>query len=87
MTDLNMMKTKKITMNNQNFQTRLYFTTEKICIGSYDEVARYEQETGQSYWASDFFNLPPDYNPVRQRLDEIEAIQKQYLMQNKSSGS
>ena len=75
-------------MTNQELsQQRLYFTTEKICIGSYDEVARYEQETGQSYWASDFFNLPPDYNPVGQRLDAIAATEKQYLMQNKSSGS
>lgn len=71
--------------NKELPKQRLYFTAEKICIGSYDEVARYEQETGQSYWASDFFNLPPDYNPVGQRLDAIEAIQKQYLMQNKSS--
>jgi hypothetical protein len=54
---------------------RLYFTKEKVCIGSYDEVAKYEQETKQSYWASDFFNLPPDYNFVGKTLKEIEEVQ------------
>ncbi|MFL9456037.1 MULTISPECIES: hypothetical protein [Nostocales] len=54
---------------------RLYFTEEKVCIGSYNEVAKYEQETKQSYWASDFFNLPTDYNPVGKTLQEIEQVQ------------
>lgn len=54
---------------------RLYFTKEKVCIGSYDEVAKYEQETGQSYWASDFFSLPSDYNPIGKALQEIEQVQ------------
>jgi hypothetical protein len=63
----------------QTTETRLYFTAEKLCIGSYDEVAEYEQQTKQSYWASDFFQLPPDYNPVEQRLDAIELVQRQWL--------
>ena len=63
----------------QTTETRLYFTGEKLCIGSYDEVAEYEQQTKQSYWASDFFQLPPDYNPVEQRLDAIELVQRQWL--------
>ncbi|MUG92850.1 hypothetical protein F7734_10470 [Scytonema sp. UIC 10036] len=54
---------------------RLYFTKEKICIGSYDEVAKYEQKTKQSYWVSEFFNLTPDYNPVGMTLQEIEQVQ------------
>ena len=63
----------------QTTETRLYFTAEKLCIGSYDEVAEYEQQTKQSYWASDFFQLHPDYNPVEQRLDAIELVQRQWL--------
>jgi hypothetical protein len=63
----------------QTTETRLYFTAEKLCIGSYDEVAEYEQQTKQSYWASDFFQFPPDYNPVEQRLDAIELVQRQWL--------
>ncbi len=41
----------------QQLQQRLYFTAEKICIGSYNEVEKYEQENTQSYWASDFYQL------------------------------
>ena len=63
----------------QTIQTRLYFTAEKACIGSYDEVAEYEQQTKQSYWASDFFQLPPNYNPVGQELNSIELAQRQWL--------
>lgn len=63
----------------QTTETRLYFTAEKLCIGSYDEIAEYEQQTKQSYGASDFFQLPPDYNPVEQRLDAIELVQRQWL--------
>lgn len=54
----------------------LYFTEDKICIGSYDEVEKYEQKTKKSYWASDFFQLPPDYNPIGQKLESIEFIQQ-----------
>ena len=56
--------------------TRLYFTAEKVCIGSYDEVHQYEQQTGQSYWASDFFQLPTDFKYVGQTLDAIESAQR-----------
>jgi hypothetical protein len=56
--------------------TRLYFTEEKICIGSYDEVARYEAETGKSYWASEFVVLPVGhspggYDPVGKTMEQI----------------
>jgi len=68
-----------MTMKSKSTETRLYFTAEKVCIGSYDEVAEYEQQTKQSYWASDFFQLPPDYNPVGQTLDSIELAQRQWL--------
>lgn len=30
-------------------KVRLYFTENKVCIGSYDEVAEYEQRTKKSY--------------------------------------
>ena len=53
--------------------TRLYFTAEKVCIGSYDEVHQYEQQTGQSYWASDFFQLPTDFKYVGQTLTAIQS--------------
>lgn len=55
---------------------RLYFTEDKVCIGSYSEVAEYEQRTKKSYWASDFFNLPLDYNPIGQNLETIEFVQQ-----------
>jgi hypothetical protein len=66
-------------MKSKSTETRLYFTAEKVCIGSYDDVAEYEQQTKQSYWASDFFQLPPAYNPVGQTLDTIELVQRQWL--------
>ncbi len=59
---------------NEERKVRLYFTEDKICIGSYDEVAEYEQKTKKSYWASDFFQLPPDYNPIGQSLESIESV-------------
>lgn len=55
---------------------RLYFTEDKVCIGSYDEVTEYEQRTKKSYWASDLFQLPLDYNPVGQNLESIEFVQR-----------
>ena len=58
-------------------KVRLYFTEDKICIGSYYEVAEYEQRTKKGYWASDFFQLPPDYNPIGQSLESIESIVQQ----------
>jgi len=70
-------------MKDKATKQRLYFTSEKVCIGSYDEVAEYEQQTKQSYWASNFFELPPDYNPVGQTLDSIELAQKQWLDSSK----
>jgi hypothetical protein len=70
-------------MKSKSTETRLYFTEEKICIGSYDEVAEYEQQTKQSYWASDFFQLPTDYNPVGETLDTIELAQRQWLGSSK----
>jgi hypothetical protein len=68
-----------MTMKSKLIETRLYFTAEKVCIGSYDKVAEYEQQTKQSYWASDFFQLPPDYNPVGQTIESIELVQRQWL--------
>ncbi len=62
---------------NKEGKIRLYFTENKICIGSYDEVAEYEQGTKKSYWASDFFQLPPNYNPIGQSLENIESIVQQ----------
>ncbi len=67
----------------QQLQQRLYFTAEKICIGSYNEVEKYEQENTQSYWASDFFQLPLDYNPIGQTLDNINLVQSQFLRSTK----
>jgi hypothetical protein len=64
-------------MTNEN-QTRLYFTIEKICIGSYDEVAQYEAETKQSYWASEFFTLPPGYSGVGKSAREIQEAISEY---------
>ncbi|KJH70283.1 hypothetical protein UH38_19270 [Aliterella atlantica CENA595] len=61
---------------NEEGKVRLYFTEDKICIGSYDEVAKYEQRTNKSYWASDFFRLPLDYNPIGQSLESIESIKQ-----------
>lgn len=60
-------------MPDKEGKVRLYFTEDKVCIGSYDEVAEYEQRTKKSYWASDFFRLPPDYNPIEQSLESIES--------------
>lgn len=51
---------------------RLYFTEDKICIGSYDEVFKYEQEHAKSYWASGFFQLPVGYNAIGKTLSTIE---------------
>jgi hypothetical protein len=48
-----------MTMKSKSTETQLYFTAEKVCLGSYDDVAESEQQTKQSYWASDFFQLPP----------------------------
>ncbi len=61
---------------NKEGKVRLYFTADKICIGSYDEVAEYEQKTNKSYWASDFFKLTSDYNPIGQNLESIESVQQ-----------
>lgn len=63
-----------LTLDNEG-KVRLYFTEDKVCIGSYDEVAEYEQKTKKSYWASDFFQLPPDYNPIGRSLESIESVQ------------
>lgn len=61
---------------NEEGKVRLYFTEDKICIGSYYEVGEYEQRTKKSYWASDFFQLPLDYNPIGQNLESIESVQQ-----------
>ena len=61
---------------NKEGKVRLYFTEGKICIGSYDDVAEYEQRTKKGYWASDFFQLPPDYNPIGRSLECIESVQQ-----------
>lgn len=66
---------------NAEGKTRLYFTWENICIGSYDEVARYEQETKQSYWASEFFQIPDDYNPIGKSVLEIQAIDRKLFLE------
>ena len=65
-------------MQDELTKKRLYFTAEKICIGSYNEIEKYEQENTQSYWASDFFQLPPDYNPIGQTLNDINLVQSQF---------
>lgn len=65
---------------NAEEKIRLYFTWENICIGSYDEVAKYEQETKQSYWASEFFQIPEDYNPIGKSVLEIQAIDRQFFL-------
>lgn len=59
---------------NEEGKIRLYFTEDKTCIGSYNEVEKYESETKKSYWASDFFRLPPDYNPIGQSVESIESV-------------
>ena len=64
-----------LTPDNEG-KVRLYFTEDKVCIGSYDEVAEYEQKTKKSYWASDFFKLPLTYNPIGQNLKRIEFVQQ-----------
>jgi len=66
-------------MQDEPTKKRLYFTASEICIGSYDEVAKYEHSTQQSYWASDFFELPPLYNPVEQTLAQINLAQTEWL--------
>ncbi len=63
-------------MPDKEGKVHLYFTEDKICIGSYDEVAEYEQKTKKSYWASDFFRLPLDYNPIGQNLESIKSVQQ-----------
>ncbi|MTJ14697.1 hypothetical protein FJR11_19370 [Anabaena sp. UHCC 0187] len=63
---------------NAEGKVRLYFTEDKVCIGSYDEVTKYERETQQSYWASEFFSLPPDYNPIGKTVTEISLITENY---------
>ena len=64
-------------IKNLEGKVRLYFTENKICISSYDEVNEYEQRTKKSYCASDFFRLPPNYNPIRQSIESIESILQQ----------
>jgi hypothetical protein len=56
---------------NAQGKVKLYFTEDKVCIGSYDEVAQYERETQKSYWASEFFTLPLNYNPIGKTVTEI----------------
>jgi hypothetical protein len=65
---------------NEEGKVRLYFTEEKICIGSYREVEKYERETKQSYWASEFFELPPDYNPIGKTASEIQLAVREVLL-------
>ncbi|MCP6761897.1 MAG: hypothetical protein NHB32_24820 [Fischerella sp. CENA71] len=67
---------------NEEGKVRLYFTEDKICIGSYREVEKYERETKNSYWASEFFELPPDYNPICKTADEIRLIVREVLLSN-----
>lgn len=56
---------------NAQGKVKLYFTEDKVCIGSYDEVVQYERETQKSYWASEFFRLPLNYNPIGKTATEI----------------
>ena len=65
---------------NEEGKVRLYFTEEKICIGSYKEVEKYERETKHSYWASEFFKLPSDYNPIGKTADEIKLAAREVLL-------
>ena len=65
---------------NEEGKVRLYFTEEKICIGSYKEIEKYERETKKSYWASEFFELPPDYNPIGKTADEIKLAVREVLL-------
>ena len=59
---------------NAEGKIRLYFTENKICIGSYNEVEKYEQKMKKTCWASDFFKLPPDYNPIGESLESIKSV-------------
>ncbi|MBD2730785.1 hypothetical protein H6G96_31825 [Nostoc sp. FACHB-892] len=65
---------------NEEGKVRLYFTEEKICIGSYKEVEKYERETKNSYWTSEFFELPPDNNPIGKTADEIKLAVREILL-------
>jgi hypothetical protein len=65
---------------NEEGKTRLYFTRDNICIGSYDEIAKYEQETKRSYWASEYFQIPEDYNPIGKTVDEIKAVDRKLFV-------
>jgi hypothetical protein len=65
---------------NLKNKIKLYFTQDNICIGSYDEIHRYEQETGKSYWASEYFQIPTDYNPVGKTAQEIQAADRQLFV-------
>lgn len=65
---------------NEEGKVRLYFTEDKICIGSYKEVEKYERETKNSYWASEFCELPPDYNPIGNTADEINLAVREVLL-------
>ncbi|BDA71812.1 hypothetical protein CAL7716_059780 [Calothrix sp. PCC 7716] len=65
---------------NSEGKTRLYFTWENICIGSYNDVVKYEQETKQSYWASEFFRIPEDYNPIGKSVLEIQAVDRKVFL-------
>ncbi len=56
---------------NNEGKVRLYFTEDKVCIGSYNEVVQYERETQKSYWASEFFTLPLNYNPIGKTASKI----------------
>lgn len=62
---------------NEEGKVKLYFTEGKVCIGSYDEITKYERETNKSYWASEFFELPLDYNPVGKTVDELNSELKE----------
>lgn len=54
-------------------EAKLYFTEEKICIGSYDEAATYERETKKSYWTSELLRHYQGYNPVGKTMAQIKA--------------
>lgn len=67
---------------NEEGKIRLYFTEDKICIGSYKEIEKYEREPKKSYWASEFFQLPQDYNPIGKTANEIKLAVREVLLSN-----
>ncbi|MBW4599718.1 MAG: hypothetical protein KME29_08890 [Calothrix sp. FI2-JRJ7] len=67
-------------IRNEEGKVKLYFTEASICIGSYDEVAKYEQETNKNYWASEYFEIPDNYDPIGKTVVEIQAVDRRLFL-------